>query len=119
MNDPAFERWWKDTMHRTTYGDCRELFEKCWRAAKGSTDYRNCLDVAGEIAKAVEGYEGDDLLSQIIPPLKPLITELELLRKNRNEAARALDEALGDTDLPTEDDSPLFRAYVALNAGAD
>lgn len=27
--------------------------------------------------------------------------------------------ALGDTDLPTEDESPLFRAYVALNAEAD
>lgn len=40
-------------------------------------DYRDCIELAGEIASAVEYYEGDDLLGQIIPPLQPVIGRIQ------------------------------------------
>ena len=44
-------------------------------------DYRDCLELAGQIAERVECYEGDDLLGQIIPAIKPVIGELIRLRR--------------------------------------
>ena len=89
------------------------------RVKEALADERDCLDVAGQIANAVESYEGDDLLGQIVPHLRPLIGKLQWLRKSRHAAISALNEALGDTDLPTEDESPVYRAFVALTAGAE
>lgn len=126
MSDKSFDKWWKETMHKTTYGDCRELFEKCWHAALRSTDYLKCQGVAAEIAEAIEGYEGDDLLSRIIPPLKPLIGVMELrekeikrLRSAISAATVHLETMLGDTDIMhKEDDSPEFCAWQRLHAAA-
>lgn len=108
-------------------GSVKEFIRQCGidmkpavaRVKEALADQRDCLEVAGQIAKAVESYEGEDLLGQIVPHLRPLIVKLQWLRKARHDAIRALDEALGDTDLPNEDDSPVFRAMVALTAGAD
>lgn len=47
------------------------------KANQNHADYRDCLEVAGAIADSVECYEGDDLLSQIIPHLQPLIGVVE------------------------------------------
>lgn len=55
--------------------------ELCDAAAPRMADYRDCLELAGRIASSVECYEGDDLLGQIIPHLKPIIGELETLRE--------------------------------------
>lgn len=52
---------------------------------KPLADERDCYEVAGEIADAVECYDGDDLLMQIIPALRPVIGELE---QGRAEIAR-------------------------------
>lgn len=62
-------------------------------------DERDCLDVAGAIAKAVEYYEGDDLIGQIVPHLQPVIGERLQLRD-------ALDELVSaGSRLPTCGDS--------------
>lgn len=137
----TFEQWFAGMLSQPgcgTYNQCRELFEQCWAAgvcseidmapavrrvraaSKYSADEIACLDVAGAIARNVECYEGDDLLSRIVPPLKPVIGELLALRSAVSQARLALDEELGDTDIAwKEDDSPVARALQILTAALD
>jgi hypothetical protein len=52
-------------------------------------DYRDCIELAGEIATDIECYEGDDLMGEIIPHLKPVIGEVLWLRKQVTAAEPA------------------------------
>jgi hypothetical protein len=59
-----------------------------------NADECDCLEVAGQIADAVECYEGEDLLGQITPALQPLIGELQELRKENAELRQRWDHVV-------------------------
>lgn len=64
------------------------------------TDYRDCTELAHELAESIEKadgswcYEGDDLPGQFIRHLKPVIGELQHLRKVESALADALEELM-------------------------
>ena len=53
-------------------------------------DYRDCMELAGEIAGAVQNYGGDDLIEQITPSLRPVFGELQRLRDELEQTADRL-----------------------------